>query len=82
MVTSLQQQRSLEAQEETITEAFPLQYVSADSVAPQVRQLLAQGEEQSGNVAVNRATNSVIISARQSVVDRLRNLIPSLDRRT
>jgi type IV pilus assembly protein PilQ len=83
MVTSLQQQRSLEAQEETVTEAFQLQYVSADSVAPQVRQLLVQGGEQvNGTVAVNRATNSVIISARQSVVDRMRQLIPSLDRRT
>ena len=83
MVTSLEQQRSLEAQEEMVTEAFQLQYVSADSVAPQVRQLLAAGEGQAtGNVAVNRATNSVIVSARQSVVDRLRNLIPTLDRRT
>lgn len=84
MVTSLEQQRTLEAQEETVTEAFQLQYVSADTVAPQVRQLLAAGEGQQdiGNVAVNRATNSIIVSARQSVVDRLRNLIPSLDRRT
>ena len=90
MVTSLQNQRALEAQEEVVTEAFQLQYVSADSVAPQVQQLLAQGvagdgtgaQQAEGSVAVNRATNSLIISARQSVVDRLRNLIPSLDRRT
>ncbi len=82
MVTSRQQQRELETQEEMVTEAFQLQYVSADSVAPQVRQLLAQGEQAVGNVAVNRATNSLIVSARQSVVDRLRNLVPSLDQRT
>ncbi len=82
MVTSREQQRALETQEEMVTEAFKLEYVSADSVAPQVRQLLAQGEEATGNVAVNRATNSLIVSARQSVVDRLRNLIPSLDQRT
>jgi type IV pilus assembly protein PilQ len=82
MVTSRQQQRELETQEEMVTEAFQLQYVSADSVAPQVRQLLAQGDQAVGNVAVNRATNSVIVSARQSVVDRLRNLVPSLDQRT
>ena len=95
MVTSLQQQRQLEAAEETVTEAFQLQYVSADSVAPQVQQLLnscltgggqQQGAQQQqgcqGSVAVNRATNSVIVSARQSVVERLRNLIPTLDRRT
>ncbi|MGK7311271.1 MAG: AMIN domain-containing protein [Candidatus Longimicrobiales bacterium M2_2A_002] len=91
MVTSLQNQRQMEAQEETVTEAFPLQYVSADSVAPQVRQLLAQGvagdggqdqRQSDGSVAVNRATNSIIVSARASVVERLRNLIPSLDRRT
>lgn len=91
MVTSLANQRELETQEETVTEAFQLQYVSADSVAPQVQQLLAQevagaqGQQQRsslGSVAVNRATNSIIISARQSVVDRVRALIPSLDRRT
>ncbi|MDX1673838.1 MAG: AMIN domain-containing protein [Longimicrobiales bacterium] len=91
MVTSLAQQRQLEAAEETVTEAFQLQYVSADSVAPQVQQLLAQGvagdgegqqRQSQGQVAVNRATNSIIVSARQSVVDRLRNLIPTLDRRT
>lgn len=82
MVTSRQQQREMETQEEMVTEAFQLQYVSADSVAPQVRQLLVQGEEALGNVAVNRATNSLIVSARQSVVDRLRNLVPSLDQRT
>ncbi|MFN2316088.1 MAG: AMIN domain-containing protein [Gemmatimonadales bacterium] len=84
MVTSLQQQRTLETQEEMVTRAFQLQYVSADSVAPQVRQLLTQreGEQAAGNVAVNRATNSLIISARQSVVDRLQALIPDLDKRT
>lgn len=82
MVTSRAQQRAMETQEEMVTEAFQLQYVSADSVAPQVRQLLVQGEEALGNVAVNRATNSLIVSARQSVVDRLRNLVPSLDQRT
>lgn len=82
MVTSLQEQRARETQEEMVTEAFQLQYVSADSVAPQVRQLFAQGDEVIGNVAVNRATNSIIVSARQSVVSRLRSLIPSLDRRT
>jgi type IV pilus assembly protein PilQ len=82
MVNSLAQQREQETQEEVVTEAFQLQYVSADSVAPQVSQLLAQGEERQGTVAVNKATNSLIVSARQSVVNRLRNLIPTLDRRT
>jgi type II secretory pathway component HofQ len=83
MVTSLQHQRTIETQEETITRGFPLQYVSADSVAPQVRQLLAEGEGPAiGTVAVNRATNTLIISSRQSVVDRLEALLPVLDRRT
>lgn len=82
MVTSLEQQRQLETQEQTVTQAFQLQYVSADSVAPQVRQLLAQGEGADGTVAVNRATNSVIVSARRSVVERIGNLVPTLDRRT
>jgi type IV pilus assembly protein PilQ len=83
MVTSLAAQREVETQEETVTRAFPLQYMSADSVAPQVRALLAETEgQQAGTVAVNRATNTLIISARQSVVDRLEALLPALDRRT
>lgn len=83
MVTSLQHQRETETQEETITRAFPLRYMSADSVAPQVRTLLAEGDGLSiGTVAVNKATNTLIISARQSVVDRLEALLPALDRRT
>lgn len=83
MVTSMEAQRLVETQEETVTRAFPLQYMSADSVAPQVRVLLAEGEGQPiGTVAVNRATNTLIISSRQSVVDRLEALLPALDRRT
>lgn len=90
MVTSLQQQRAMEEQEGTVTEAFQLQYVAADSIAPQVRELLAQtsatGEEQqqqrSGSVAVNRATNSIVVSTRQSVLDRLRPIILQMDRAT
>ena len=82
MVTSLEQQRQRETQEQIVTEAFQLEYVAADSVAPQVEQLLQQGEGSAGTVAINRATNAVIVSARASVVDRLRMLIPSLDQRT
>jgi type II secretory pathway component GspD/PulD (secretin) len=83
MVTSLQHQRVTETQEATVTRAFPLRYMSADSVAPQVRQLLAEGEGPAiGTVAVNKATNTLIISSRQSVVDRLEALLPVLDRRT
>lgn len=82
MVTSRQQQRELETQEEMVTEAFGLEFVSADSVAPQVRELMTMGEQTSGSVAINRATNSIIVSGRQSVVDRVRSLMPSLDQRT
>jgi type IV pilus assembly protein PilQ len=83
MVTSMQHQRQTETQEETVTRAFPLRYMSADSVAPQVRALLAEGEGPAiGTVAVNKATNTLIISARQSVVNRLEALLPVLDRRT
>jgi type IV pilus assembly protein PilQ len=83
MVTSLEAQRQVETQEETVTRAFALQFVAADSVAPQVRTLLAEGEGQAiGTVAVNKATNTLIISSRQSVVDRLESLLPVLDRRT
>lgn len=82
MVTSLQARRQVEQQEATVTEAFPLDYVAADSIAPQVRALLQQGEGAAGTVAVNRATNSLIVSAGASTVERVRNLIPSLDKRT
>jgi type IV pilus assembly protein PilQ len=83
MVTSLEAQRTFETQEEMVTRAFPLEYVAADSVAPQVRALLAEGDGQSiGTVAVNKATNTLIVSARQSVVERLEALLPVLDRRT
>jgi type IV pilus assembly protein PilQ len=83
MVTSLEAQRRTEEQQEVVTRAFTLQYMSADSVAPQVRQLLAEGEGPAiGTVAVNRATNTLIISSRQSVVDRVEALLPVLDRRT
>ncbi len=82
MVTSLEQRRQVEQQEATVTEAFPLEFVAADSVAGQVKQLLAQGENTTGSVAVNRATNSLIVSAGESTVNRLRKLIPSLDKRT
>lgn len=83
MVTSLEHQRRTETQEETITRAFALEFVAADSVAPQVRALLTEGEGlSSGTVAVNKATNTLIVSARQSVIERLDALLPVLDRRT
>lgn len=83
MVTSLEHQRRTETQEETITRAFALEFVAADSVAPQVRSLLTEGEGlSSGTVAVNKATNTLIVSARQSVIERLDALLPVLDRRT
>jgi type IV pilus assembly protein PilQ len=83
MVSSLEHQRRTEEQEEIVVRAFPLRYVSADSVAPQVRALVAEGEgPRVGTVAVNKATNTLIMSARQSVVDRVDALLPVLDRRT
>ena len=82
MVTSMSNLRQREGQEETITRTFDVKFVSADSIAPQVRQLLGTGEGSAGTVAINRSTNTLILSARQSVVDRIAALIPILDRRT
>ena len=52
----------------------------------QVQQLIQQGAQgqggQGGTVAVNKATNTLIVSARQSVVDQITALIPALDRPT
>lgn len=82
MVTSRANLREAEVQEETVTRTFDVKYVSADSIAPQVRQLLSTGEGSDGTVAINRSTNTLIVSARQSVVERIAGLIPILDRRT
>lgn len=83
MVSSMADLRAREVQEETVTRTFDVKYVSADSIAPQVRNLLASGEgAATGTVAINRATNTLIVSARQSVVDRIAALMPVLDRRT
>ena len=84
MVTSLANLREFESQEEEVTATFDVKYVPADSIAPQIRNLLAAGAEggPSGTVAINRSTNTLIVSARQSVVDRIAALIPQLDRRT
>ena len=85
MVTSLANMREREGQEETVTRTFDIKYASADSIAPQVRTLLQSGGQEggpSGTVAINRSTNALIVSARQSVVDRIAALMPELDRRT
>lgn len=84
MVTSMANLRELEEQEETVTRTFDVRYVSADSIAPQLQNLLAAAAEGQavGTVAINRSTNTLIVSARQSVVDRIAALIPILDRRT
>lgn len=83
MVTSFANLRQLEVEEETVTRTFDVRYVSADSIAPQIRQLLMQGDQAAaGTVAINRSTNTLIVSARESVVNRIAALIPILDRRT
>ncbi|HSH45513.1 MAG TPA: AMIN domain-containing protein, partial [Longimicrobiales bacterium] len=83
MVASMSSRREQEQVEETITRTFDIRYASADSIAPQVERLLQAGEgRRDGTVAVNRATNTLIVSARQSVVERIAGLVPSLDRRT
>ncbi|HUE77677.1 MAG TPA: AMIN domain-containing protein [Longimicrobiales bacterium] len=83
MVTSFANLRQLEVEEETVTRTFDVRYVSADSIAPQIRQLLTQGDQPAaGTVAINRSTNTLIVSARASVVNRIAALIPILDRRT
>ena len=82
LVASLASQREREEQEEIVTEAFPLLYVSADSIAPQVTRLMGEGDRVQGTVAVNRSTNTLIVTARQPVVARLQGVIPALDRRT
>lgn len=92
MVTSMANLRQREAQEEIVTRTFDVKYVAADSIANQVRELLrgsqqmqagqGQGQQAMGSVAINRSTNTLIVSARESMVDQIAALIPVLDRRT
>jgi type IV pilus assembly protein PilQ len=80
MVTSLEQQRQLETQEEVITRNVPLEYVTADSMSDQAQRMM--GGEEEGTVAVNKSTNSLVLTGRRSVVERVVDQLGGLDEPT
>jgi type IV pilus assembly protein PilQ len=65
-------------QEETVTLAFPIQYISADSIRNAVAGLLSPA----GRVTVNTASNSLLVTDAVSGVERVRQIIPQLDVKT
>jgi type IV pilus assembly protein PilQ len=64
--------------EPTITQAFPIQYISADSIRSAVQGLLTDV----GRVTVNTASNALLVTDVRSTVERVREIIPQLDVRT
>jgi type IV pilus assembly protein PilQ len=80
MVTSLEHQRKTETQEEVITRSFPLKYVAADSVVLSVRNLLAGAEGPTGTVTAIRASNMLIVQARESLMQRIQERMEDIDR--
>ena len=70
--------REMEAQEEIVTQQFPIRYVSADSLVNVVRGLITAR----GTVNVNRTNNSLVVTDGQSVVARIGPRIAEMDART
>ncbi|CAN5815456.1 hypothetical protein BH23GEM9_BH23GEM9_15200 [soil metagenome] len=64
--------------EPTITQAFSIQYISADSIRSAVQGLLTDN----GKVTVNTASNALLVTDVRSAVERVRDIIPQLDSRT
>jgi type IV pilus assembly protein PilQ len=63
--------------EPTITQAFPIQFISADSIRTAVLGLLTGN----GKVTVNSASNSLLVTDAVSAVERVRDVLPQLDTR-
>jgi type IV pilus assembly protein PilQ len=71
-------QRARIDSEPTVTQAFPIQYISADSIRVAIQGLLTE----SGRVTVNTASNALIVTDVSSALERLREILPQLDVRT
>lgn len=70
-------QRDRLANEPTVTQAFPIQFISADSIRPAIQGLLTE----TGRVTVNTASNSLLVTDVTSAMDRVREILPQLDTR-
>ncbi|HSJ26094.1 MAG TPA: secretin N-terminal domain-containing protein [Longimicrobiales bacterium] len=71
-------QRARVETEPMVTQAFPIQYISADSIRGAILGLLTEG----GRVTVNTASNSLLVTDVTSSLERVREILPQLDTRT
>jgi type IV pilus assembly protein PilQ len=65
-------------EEELITQAFPIRYISVDSVVNAMRPLLGDA----GRVSRSPATNTLLVTAGRSTIERIQSLMTQLDART
>ncbi|MBI4544051.1 MAG: AMIN domain-containing protein [Gemmatimonadetes bacterium] len=78
-VDQVSQLREFEKLEEVVTQSFPIQFTSVDSIKPSIEGLVSEG----GKVTVNRATNTLLVTDKKSVVEnRIGPVIRELDRQT
>ncbi|MEN8374665.1 MAG: secretin N-terminal domain-containing protein [Gemmatimonadota bacterium] len=77
-VDKLEELRRVETLEETVTRQFRIKYASVDSIAPSIEPLLSD----SGRISKSGNTNSLIVTDRSSVVERIAPIIEQLDVRT
>jgi type IV pilus assembly protein PilQ len=64
--------------EPVVTQAFPIQFINADSISRAVQGLLTSV----GRVTVNSASNALLVTDAQSAVERIAEILPQLDART
>jgi type IV pilus assembly protein PilQ len=77
-VDKLEELRRIETLEETVTRQFRIKYASVDSIVPSIEPLLSD----SGRISKSGNTNSLIVTDRSSVVERIAPIIDQLDVRT
>lgn len=77
LVEDASRQAQRQQTEPMVTQAFPIQHISADSIRQAVQGLLSA----SGKVTVNTASNSLLVTDGESIVERLRDILPQLDTR-
>jgi type IV pilus assembly protein PilQ len=61
--------------EPPVTQQFPIQYVSADSIQTAVLGVLGE----TGTVGVNRSSNALIVTGTLEAIERVRSILPQLD---
>ncbi len=84
LVDNLENIAQREASEPMTTRTFTINFATATEVQEAIRAFLTQGtnERTSGQIAVNPATNTIIVTDVARVLDRVEALIEQLDRET